>query len=220
MENYLNRYLTIEDFYYAEQRRDAENLIEKYPHRDLWYKNDAIMKWFSIIKTFEHLINVNDKKVVDLGSGEAPVCHYIADLGNDVVGVDIGHVDHLVKQSLVKMVLKDAWVYLEEQEDQSVDVFLDSCAVTHFCDHGKAYKNQWQICFKEVYRVLKSGGYFIISTDVNPNESVGEFISPQRIIQYAVESGLCLLGDSNFSEESLYIPQNYDYPVSHLVFKK
>jgi SAM-dependent methyltransferase len=220
MDSNLNRYLTEEDLQYSIQRRDAENFVENFPHRDLWYKDDAIMKWFSIIRTFESLVKTNTKKVVDLGSGESPVSHYLASLGNDVTGVDIGHINHLVKQSLVKMVLNDAWIFLEEQKSKSIDVFLDSCAVTHFCDHGKAYKNQWQTCFNEVYRVLKSGGYFIISTDVNPDSDIGEFISPEKIIEYAIENGLTLWGEFNFLTESLYVPQNYDWPISHLVFKK
>lgn len=220
MENYLNRYLTIEDFNYAEQRRDSENLADRYPHRDLWYKTDAVMKWLSIIRTFELIVSKNNKKVVDLGSGEAPICHYIADLGNEVVGVDIGSVDHLVKQSLVKMILKDAWVFLEEQKDESVDVFLDSCAVTHFGSHGKSYSNQWESCFERVYRVLKTGGYFIISTDVEPKSEVGEFISPQKIISYAENYGLSLVGNSDFTDQNPYIPEGYPYPVAHIVFKK
>jgi hypothetical protein len=68
--------------------------------------------------------------------------------------------------------------------------------------------------------VLKSGGYFIISTDVNPDSDTGEFISPEKIIEYAIENGLTLWGEFNFLTESLYVPQNYDWPIAHLVFKK
>jgi hypothetical protein len=40
MDSNLNRYLTEEDLQYSIQRRDAENFVENFPHRDLWYKYD------------------------------------------------------------------------------------------------------------------------------------------------------------------------------------
>lgn len=226
MKILLNRYLTHEDFEYAQTRRDEQDFVSKYPHRDLWTKPDAIMKWFSIIRTFETLIPENGKKVVDLGSGEAPVCHFISNLGNTVTAVDIKDINHLVKQSIVKMVLKNAWYFLDEQEDESVDVFLDSCAVTHF-ETDKKFSDHWDNAFEKVYRCLKPGGYFIISSDVYPKNSektylnhMGEFWDPQDIITAAIKSGLKVVGDVDFNDTDPYVPDRAPYPVSHLVFVK
>lgn len=224
MKKLLNKYLAEEDLAYCIGRRDAENFPEKYPHRDLWYKDDALMKWISIVRTFELLIKENDKKVVDLGTGDCPIPHYFADLGNDVTGVDIGDnygfLNPIINQSLVKMVLKDAWIFLDEQDSESVDVFIDSCAVTHFGSHGMAYSNQWHSCFERVNRVLKKGGYFIVSTDVHPNNTEGEYISPETIVQHAKNNHLSLVGDFDYETNKTYVPQRNPYPVAHFVFKK
>jgi SAM-dependent methyltransferase len=224
MKNPLSKYLAEEDLLYSVDRRDRENFPEKYPHRDLWYKDDALMKWISIVRTFEYLVDTNDKKIVDLGTGDCPIPHYLADLGNEVIGVDIGDnygfLNPLIKQSLVKMVLQDAWIFLEEQDSESVDIFIDSCAVTHFGSHGQAYSNQWHSCFARVHRVLKKNGYFIVSTDVNPDQTEGEYISPETIVQHAKNNSLSLVGNFNFEDNKTYIPARNPYPVAHFVFQK
>ena len=99
-------------------------------------------------------------KVVDLGTGEGPLPHIIGDQGYDVTGVDNMRVDHPFKTSLVQMVLRDAIEFLYEIEDESVDVFTDSCSVTHF-DFGGGQNPGWKSVFSGVYQKLKPGGYFL-----------------------------------------------------------
>ena len=215
-----NRYLTQEDLEYAEKRRDDEEWVENYPHKDLWKKSDALMKWFSIMRTYEEIVDGNNKVVVDLGAGEAPICHYIASLGNDVTGVDVMWIDHLVKQSLAKMVLKNAWLYLDEREDESIDVILDSCAVTHFGNGTNPYEKPWDSLFKRAARLLKPGGYVIISTDANDAERKDcEFGSPHTIVQVAMDYGFKLYDEPNWE-----IPHNpaegLPYTVAHIVLER
>ena len=73
-------------------------------------------------------------KVVDLGSGDGPVPHMVADKGFNVVAVDIKKSEFLY-QSLAHMVTKDCRDYLEDCES-IIDLFMDGCAVTHFNDDG------------------------------------------------------------------------------------
>ena len=80
---------------------------ENFPHRDLWAKPDAMLKWISILRVVRSLEGKN-LKVIDLGAGPASLPHIISStLGHDVTAIDIADIDHLVKQSLVKMVLGD-----------------------------------------------------------------------------------------------------------------
>jgi len=213
-----NRYLTNGDLEKYLQRVLDEKWEQRYPHPDLWGRPDAMLKWFSIIEEFESLIKNNNKTVIDLGAGLSPIVHYLADLGNNVTGVDIGHVDHLIKQSLAKMVLKDAWLFLDELKPNSVDVFIDSCAVTHFLDHGKAYKDQWGNCFERVYKALKPGGIFITSSDVFPNRFSGEFIDSYEIINKASIHNLFLT--TEFKSENAQAPEQCPFPIAIMTFKK
>ena len=213
-----NRYLTQEDLEYAEKRRDDEEWVENYPHKDLWKKSDALMKWFSIMRTYEEIVDGNNKVVVDLGAGEAPICHYIASLGNDVTGVDVMWIDHLVKQSLAKMVLKNAWLYLDEREDESIDVILDSCAVTHFGNGTDPYEKPWDSLFKRASKLLKPGGYVIISTDAKDfNHEDCEFGSPQKITEVAMGYGFKSYDEPNWEGGSV---DGCPYHIGHVVLKK
>ena len=100
-----NRLLTTEDLVDFYQEVNEEDYRTKFPHRDLWYNHDdAILKWISILREFKSIGGEN-LKVVDLGAGPASLPHIISSLGHDVTAIDIADIDHLVNQSLVKMVL-------------------------------------------------------------------------------------------------------------------
>ena len=154
---------------------------ENFPHRDLWAKPDAMLKWISILREFKS-IGGEKLKVVDLGAGPASLPHIISSLGHDVTAIDIADINHLVKQSLVKMVLGDVLYELKNIEDESVDVFIDSCAVTHFKPSGNA---GWKEVAEHVHRALKPGGKFIVSSDVDENVDEGEFIKTKNSWEYS-----------------------------------
>ena len=187
-----NRLLTTEDLHEFYEEVDKEDYRTKFPHRDLWYDHDdAILKWISILREFKS-IGGSNLKVVDLGAGPASLPHIISSLGHDVTAIDIADIDHLVQQSLVKMVLGDVLYELKEIPDESVDVFIDSCAVTHFDPKGYYENRGWKDVAYGVSRSLKSGGRFILSSDVDLYAKGGEFITPQRIIEIMKENGLDL----------------------------
>ena len=103
---------------------------EKYPLKEkdhgLYDTPDCYTKWASILMMFDQ-IKTDKMKVVDLGTGEGPLPHVISDQGHDVTGVDNMRVDHPFGSSLVVMILKDAIEFFKDIEDESVDVFTDSC---------------------------------------------------------------------------------------------
>ena len=209
-----NRLLTSEDLVDFYKEVAIGNYRTKFPHRDLWYNHDdAILKWISILREFKSIGGEN-LKVVDLGAGPASFPHIISSLGHDVTAIDIADIDHLVNQSLVKMVLGDVLYELKEIPDESVDVFIDSCAVTHFAPSGNS---GWKQVAEGVSRALKSGGSFILSSDVDLNATDGEFITPQRIIDIMKDSGLELTSPFVVTNNNL---KTCPWPVVTLTFKK
>ena len=212
-----NRLLTTEDLQEFYEEVDKEDYRTKFPHRDLWYDHDdAILKWISILREFKS-IGGSNLKVVDLGAGPASLPHIISSLGHDVTAIDIADIDHLVQQSLVKMVLGDVLYELKEIPDESVDVFIDSCAVTHFDPKGYYENRGWKDVAYGVSRSLKSGGRFILSSDVDLYAKGGEFITPQRIIEIMKENGLNLTSPFVVTDNDL---KTCPWPVVTLTFEK
>ena len=211
------RLLTTEDLQEFYEEVDKEDYRTKFPHRDLWYDHDdAILKWISILREFKS-IGGSNLKVVDLGAGPASLPHIISSLGHDVTAIDIADIDHLVQQSLVKMVLGDVLYELKEIPDESVDVFIDSCAVTHFDPKGYYENRGWKDVAYGVSRSLKSGGRFILSSDVDLYAKGGEFITPQRIIEIMKENGLDLTSPFVVTDNDL---KTCPWPVVTLTFEK
>ena len=212
-----NRLLTTEDLHEFYEEVDKEDYRPKFPHRALWYDHDdAILKWISILREFKS-IGGSNLKVVDLGAGPASLPHIISSLGHDVTAIDIADIDHLVQQSLVKMVLGDVLYELKEIPDESVDVFIDSCAVTHFDPKGYYENKGWKEVAYGVSRALKSGGRFILSSDVDLYARGGEFITPQRIIEIMKENGLDLTSPFVVTDNDL---KTCPWPVVTLTFEK
>ena len=162
-----NRLITTEDHGLLCRYRDDQGLVEKYKHPcGTWRNDDATIKWAGSMIIFDKLAK-KGMRVVDLGAGDGPVAHMIADRGYDVVGVDVKAWD-FPYQSLAVMVTKDAIEFVREYEDNSVDIFMDGCAVTHFNDSGdeQTPNRGWRSIFEALKRVMKPGGYFICFSDI------------------------------------------------------
>lgn len=220
----FNRVLNQEDIKTFKQEIVENEYPKNFPHIDLWRKDDAILKWISVLKEVKN-IGANNLKVVDLGSGSGCTPHIISSWGHDVTAIDIANINHFCQNSLVKMILNDVLIEIKDMEDSSVDVFTDVCAVTHFNDsHDNSFGNLgWKEVSDQVYRVLKTKGRFIVSTDVNVLNEYGEFIKPEKIIEIVESSGLNLIGDYNKQYEDTDFNILYDgkkLQVVCLVFEK
>lgn len=205
MHKIENKVVTYEDLKVCQNYKDSNNYPVDYPRvDDLWVKHDSLCKWSSHLMMFDQ-VKKPGFKVVDLGVGDSPVPHIISNSGYDVVGVDLYRVNHPY-QSLVVMVLKDAMEFLKDYEDNSIDVFLDGCAVTHFNpEYDTTIHNKgWQSVCNAVHRVLKPGGYFISSSDIKLNEESldGEFIIPEDIVKIAKSCGLELYSEFCYDREN------------------
>ena len=217
-----NRLITNADLDIIKKYRDEQGLVENYVHPNgTWGNDDATIKWVGSALIFDKLAR-KGMRVVDLGAGDGPVSHMIADRGYDVVGVDVkpwsfGY------QSLAVMVTKDAIEFVKEYEDNSVDIFMDGCAVTHFNDSSdeNTPNKGWRSIFEALKRVMKPGGYFICFSDIQlGTETVtGEFIIPEDIVRMAEESGLTLTSEYNYSRDDRFI-HSIGLGVASFVFTK
>lgn len=220
----FNRVLNKKDLEIFKKEIEENEYPKNFPHIDLWGKDDAILKWISVLQEVRSL-NRKKLKVVDLGSGSGCTPHIIASWGYDVTAIDIANINHFCTNSLVKMVLNDVLIEIKEMQDSSVDVFTDVCAVTHFNDKysDKIGNLGWKEVAEQVHRVLKTRGKFIISTDVNISNDFGEFIKPEKIIEIVESSGLKLKGEYDKESEStdFHIPYNQqNLQVACFVFEK
>ena len=221
--NIENRLITNNDFTLLTKYRDEKGLVEKYAHPNgTWRNGDATIKWTGSEIIFDKFAK-EGMKVVDLGAGDGPVAHMISNKGYDVVGVDV-KIWPFGYQSLAVMVTKDAIEFVKEYEDNSVDIFMDGCAVTHFNDSGgdeKTPNKGWRSIFEALKRVMKPGGYFICFSDIQlGTETVtGEFIIPEDIVRMAEESGLTLTSEYNYSRDYRFI-HSIGLGVASFVFTK
>jgi len=220
--NIENRLITNEDVKLIKKYRDERGLVEKYVHPNgTWRNDDATIKWTGSEIIFDKL-GKEGMKVVDLGAGDGPVAHMISNKGYDVVGVDV-KIWPFGYQSLAVMVTKDAIEFVKEYEDNSVDIFMDGCAVTHFNDSSdeNTPNKGWRSIFEALKRVMKPGGYFICFSDIQlGTETVtGEFIIPEDIVRMAEESGLTLTSEYNYSRDDRFI-HSIGLGVASFVFTK
>jgi len=228
--NIENRLLTKDDAELIKRYRDDQGLVEKYKHPcGTWSNDDATIKWAGSAIIFDKIAYGKSQdfikegvKVVDLGAGDGPVAHMISHRGYDVVGVDVKPWN-FGYQSLAVMVTKDAIEFVREYEDNSVDIFMDGCAVTHFNDSGdeETPNRGWRSIFEAVKRVMKPGGYFICFSDivVGTETVTGEFIIPEDIVRMAEESGLILTSEYNYTRNDLFI-HSIGLGVASFVFTK
>ena len=217
-----NRLITTEDQGLLSQYRDDQGLTEKYKHPcGTWSNDDATIKWAGSMIIFDKLAK-KGMRVVDLGAGDGPVAHMIADRGYNIVGVDVKAWD-FPYQSLAVMVTKDAIEFVREYEDNSVDIFMDGCAVTHFNESGdeETPNRGWRSIFEALKRVMNSGGYFICFSDIQCGDEtvIGEFIRPEDIVRMAEESGLTLTSDYYYSRIDRFV-HSCNLGVASFVFTK
>lgn len=220
--NFNSKLLNATDLEFCRSKVKEYGYLQKFPHVT-WENDDALMKWCLIADYFEKL-DQTGKTVVDLGCSSSPLPHIISSRGHDVTGIDISDVSHSFSGSLVRMVLNDALAEVKDMENNSVDYFVDSCAVTHFNgSHTNKINNQgWKDIAEQVYRVLKPGGKFIIVSDVDVKNEFGEFIKPELVVKLIESSGLTLIGPCDYSEPDPFTIHcgKYTLQVANFIFEK
>ena len=217
-----NRFIRISDLPEARRLRDEQNWIQKYPHLtslgNHWDRDEALLKWVFAICNFG--IGESGKKVIDLGTNNGCVPHVVADWGNETIAMDCINPDYPPPPSACTMLVADAFKWLAELEEESIDVVFDICAV-HLFDitHDDEIGNYGLFNIgKLVHRVLKKGGRMIISSDAG-DEDHGEFSNAETFIKMIEKSGLKLTSpfDYTVDNDTFY---SHPYKVVSLVFEK
>jgi SAM-dependent methyltransferase len=110
----------------------------------------------------EEKFRVEDRNVLDLGSGTGRNANYIADIGNSVIGIEISR----TALDIAKARAKELGVLVDYRlgdigmpyalEDNSVDVILDVTSSNSLDENSR------EVYLKEMNRVLKNGGYIFV----------------------------------------------------------
>ena len=182
---------------------DMLNIIENSYHKNI--TDDAIFKYGTIIdfiKTINNDINVFIEPGCQICSLSAYICKtcnvknvHLYDFDN-VSGFKINDIQrNLFRinniQTNVNFKSGDFFANILNIENESVDLVIDGCSLTHFCGNDlikNSGLNAWKNSEKILFQKLKKGGYFLISTDVKYHENIneinseGEFVYPADIL--------------------------------------
>lgn len=110
----------------------------------------------------EEKYKVDDKVILDLGSGTGRNANYLTELGNEVIGIEISKTALEIARArrserglLVDYRLGDIGEKYEI-EDNSIDIVLDVTSSNSLDEKGRV------VYLEETNRVLKQGGYFFV----------------------------------------------------------
>lgn len=210
-------------------KKELKQKIENIPNHHHEKKIDAMIKWVGILEAFESIENKYDT-IVNIGCGLDSLPLYFKSYCNNCYAIDLGLInpDYSKNDIRVRQMNFFDW---NELPAESVDVFIDSCAVTHFdIKSENEFKNIGiKKTFEKVSELLKKGGYFIITSDCVSEETDSiEFVQPQYWIDIAKNVNLILTSDftqpspvaNNVNIPFSFVYNRYNLKVLRLVFQK
>jgi len=222
----LNKILTTEDF----ERLSSPGGYIDFVRRsvDVPPKDDALIKHSSILEAIEELGLNNEMLILDAGCGSpkhpgAPLT--IAKRTNSsLICIDrlfIGQ--QFLSYEKSSCYKGDFFEICKGIADNTVDVIIDGCSITHFDTSSRLSKNDGCHRFgHEAMRMLKPGGYFVCCSDVVNSEDdsiAGEFITSNSLLAAFTAGGLQVVGDLNFSLDKAFVG-HMNLAVSRIVLMK
>lgn len=171
---------------------------------------DAMVKWCSIIDSALDL-GLNYEKILDAGCGPSNISLALKQIFptiNQIFCIDREMISYvLTSNTLCKCYQGDFFEQVKNIPDNSLDLIIDACSVTHFDTNSEFAPNDG--CYKlakEATRILKKKGHYISASDFSlAGNKKGEFIDVESMIQSYELGGLKLFGDSNFNLENAYV---------------
>ena len=122
------------------------------------------VKDFSRFLRRDQKVDLNNKKILDLGYGNGKNSFYIADqgLGNEIIGIDISetalnYARKISKEKNIRSVFYKQSIGVKFPfEDESFDIVLD------ITSSNSLTESERKVYLNETYRVLKSAGFLFV----------------------------------------------------------
>ncbi len=120
-----------------------------------------VLHFFKYLKKVEKY-KIEGRNILDLGSGTGRNSNYLAELGNNVIGIEISSTALKTAKDRAQMDNIEVDYRLGDigapydVADDSIDIILDITSSNSLDEKGRA------IYLKEMHRVLKSGGYIFV----------------------------------------------------------
>jgi hypothetical protein len=198
---------------------------------------DALWKWSGILHSFYELFGSHPKfdKCIDIGGGLSPIHLILSNYGKIINVDDCSQTGgkfaawYPVKKDGVfyeesngfeyckeniEYVNSDIQSYLKSVPDNSIDIFVDGCSLIHGnVISNYSFHDGFLNTSKEIYRTLKSGGYFISCSDIYnpilkksyPNLLRHDGITyPDNLYKLLTESKLNPMDDLDYDVEDFY----------------
>lgn len=110
----------------------------------------------------EYGYNIEGRTILDLGCGTGRNANYLADIGNNVIGIEISKIAlNIAKERAKELNLVVDYRLGDigeeyELKDDSIDLVLDVTSSNSLNEKGR------EVYLKETHRVLKTSGYFFV----------------------------------------------------------
>lgn len=218
------KYCETSDLNYIKQT--YEELIKLFVTKS----DDCLFKNFSIYD-FILKSNLSGKRCMDVGAGTSGLGYLLCERFDEVIIVDIAENNNFSHKNL-NHVRANFFEYASNLEDNSFDLIVESCAITHF-EYNEKENTGLQKCAKIIQRILKPNSYFLMSSDVlseNSLDSEGQkqYIKVSQMIDIFSNNNLKLINSFDYNSfdnncfVKLYYNNNTNFTLNHanFIFKK
>ena len=107
---------------------------------------------------------------------------------------------------------------IDKVPDDSIDLVIDGCAVTHFLPTCEKSPNDGCTEFaKKIRKKMRDNAYFVCASDFDNQNKTGEFVSIESLIKSFSDGGLRLYGEKAFEFTDAFCNPMH---VVRLVFTK
>jgi len=200
--------------------KPISNGFEPYP--------DALMKWGGILEIASK-ISMNATRIMDAGCGPSNLSLALMQTIptiTEAICIDRGPISRLLVSNKSCRCYQGDFFQMcaAHVEDNTVDLIVDGCAVTHFDIKNSLAPNDGCYRFaKEAARILGPGGFYITSSDFSlSGNTTGEFVCVDSMIESYEKGGLRLYSDNNDFEinDPFIANEQLNLGIVRLVFTK